>query len=77
MTYEEYYKNARENFAIKGAAFEKADKQMNELNGFLDESIFINYQKAKVEWQNASNTYFTFQDFWKMHGHSLNPNSEM
>jgi hypothetical protein len=77
MTYNEYYQKARQEFAEKSDAFLKLDGMIRQLNGFGDMVTMARYNRAKNDWQNAANTYFTFQDFWALHGATLNPDDVM
>jgi hypothetical protein len=76
MTYKEYFKQLRNEFATKTDEYIKAEKRLTEEpNGFVDKKVFEDYVKAKVTWQNAANSYNSFIDYAKQH--QINPDDKM
>jgi hypothetical protein len=76
MTYQEYFDKLRTEFALKTDAYLKAEKRLTEeANGFLDKKLLEDFTLAKIEWQNAANSYNTFVDFARQH--TINPTDKM
>lgn len=76
MTYQEYFEQLRKEFAIKTDAYIKAEKKLTEeSNGFIDKQTLEEFTRAKIEWQNAANSYNTFLDFAQQN--EINPKDKM
>lgn len=76
MTYQEYFEKLRTEFALTTDVYIKAEKKLSEeANGFFDKKILEEFTKAKINWQNAANSYNTFLDFARQH--NINPTDKM
>jgi predicted HicB family RNase H-like nuclease len=76
MTYSEYFEQLRKEFAFKTDAYLKAEKKLTqEPDGFLDKKILEDFTRAKIEWQNAANSYNSFLDFVRQQ--KIDPNDKM
>ncbi|WP_295720498.1 hypothetical protein [Mucilaginibacter sp.] len=73
MTYLTYLESLRKIASEKQIKVVKADEEItNQGNGFVDISIFGNYQKAHNEWQIALNNITGLLSFISQNGLNLN-----
>lgn len=73
MTYLTYLESLRKIASEKQIKVVKADEEItNQGNGFVDISIFDNYQKAHYEWQIALNNINGLLSFICKNGLNLN-----
>ena len=76
MTYQEYFETLRSDFALKTDVYIKAEKRLvEESGGFMNKEVVERFTRAKIDWQNAANSYNSFLDFIRQHG--INPQDTM
>ena len=76
MTYQEKYTELRNEFSLKGRAFEEADKKLtSEPDGFINKKAIEDFLRAHKDWQDAGKKYAEFWLYCKQN--QINANDEM